>query len=108
MSLSIFELFPKSVRFIIKFLINSYLTFQRKTIIRGAEEECRRKRISDYIRKSKITNSLRTTHLNPENRYTSCINGKNASKLKFAYLRAPESTPSPSDYDENLKFCIQQ
>ncbi|RGB36988.1 hypothetical protein C1646_741438 [Rhizophagus diaphanus] len=80
----------------------------RKTILRGANEECRRKRISDYIKKSKITNSLRTTHLNPKNRYTSCINGKNASKLEFAYLRAPESTPSPSDYDENLKFCIQQ
>jgi hypothetical protein len=30
------------------------------------------------------------------------------SKLEYAHLRTPESTPSPSDYDEKLNFCIQQ
>ncbi|RIA85217.1 hypothetical protein C1645_831106 [Glomus cerebriforme] len=74
----------------------------RKTLLKGGKEECRKKRIRDYIRRSKNTNS---TRINLKNT-TSCLNGKkNANRLEY--------TPSPSDYDEKLssncmEFCIQQ
>ncbi|GBB93683.1 hypothetical protein RclHR1_02210018 [Rhizophagus clarus] len=80
----------------------------RETILRGAKEECRKKRIRDYMQKSKKMNSVRTTHLNPRNRYTSCTNGKNVGKLEYAYLHNSDLISSQSDYDEKLKFCIQQ
>ncbi len=88
------------------------LNLQRKTILKGAKEEYRKKKAKEYVRRCVNTTSARTY---------SCLknssNGKkNANKLNNTYLRTPESTPSPSENDEkqqkispsSMKCCIQQ
>ncbi|CAG8464766.1 6433_t:CDS:2 [Funneliformis caledonium] len=87
----------------------------RRTILKGANEEFRKNKIRDYIRRSDNTTLSRTY----SNLKSSSNGKKNTKKLGYTYLYTPESSPSslpslPSDINENqletsyMKICIQQ